>query len=333
MTQASHKLLMFSERLMRKAIDKNKLANMTLNLTDQCNSRCRMCDIWRKEPKTEISAKKIESLLSENLKGLQSICLTGGEPFLRKDLPDIYSSVKEHFPRCRLSISTNALLKKEMLDFLDNANTRNLTLHISLDGTNKHDCVRGTGGAFRKTCDTIKEIRKKHPKLDIETKFTITPWNYDEILDTYRLSKELKTRFRIKMIQNLEIYTNTVDYEKNKKTFSLSVAQKRVVLKQLDTLKRLFSKEKRFHDIFFVRMMMRYLNNDDSRLVYCNCVFSSVFIMPDGDVYLCRYMDPAGNINSSSLNEIWNSKKANRIRTHVRGRKCQGCISLYGFYS
>jgi MoaA/NifB/PqqE/SkfB family radical SAM enzyme len=326
--------LKYSRRLLRMKPKTSKLCHLTLNLTDRCNSRCRMCDIWRKRYKTDMPIKKIKAVLSDSLlKNIKSICLTGGEPFIRTDLPEIHSLIRQRFPACRIYISTNGLLKKETLDFLERAGTKNLTLHISIDGIVRHDYVRGVRGAFRKTTDNIREIRKAHPKLKLETKFTITPWNCNEILDVYNLSKKLKTEFRIKMIQNLKNYTNTIDYEKNKRLFSFTGEQKRIVSKQLRALSKLLTKEGKLIDVFFVNLIIQYLRSGNFRLKYCNCTFNSIFIMPNGNSYLCRYMNSIGNVYSSGLSGLWKSDKAEHIRNTVRAGRCPPCISLYGFYN
>lgn len=320
--------------LMGKALKTKRLNNMTLDLTDRCNSRCRTCDIWRRPLKNDLPVRKVADLFSDNLlDNIRSVSLTGGEPFLRRDLPDILSIIRKHDPRTRLSISTNGLLKSDALELLESFGAVNLALIISIDGIKKHDYVRGVSGAFRKTVNTIREIRKRYPGLDIETKFTITPWNYHEILDVYRLSGKLKTGFQIKMIENLRSYTNAIGYETNKRAFLFTESQKNEILKYLFALRNSLLKERRLSAAFFTHLIMQYLKNRDFRLRYCTCAFSSAFIMPDGEVYLCRSMNPIGNINSSSLGEIWNSEPAEKIRRIVRSGNCPKCISLYGFYN
>jgi MoaA/NifB/PqqE/SkfB family radical SAM enzyme len=327
-------LLNYSSRLFFNRTRTPGLKHLTLSLTDRCNSRCRTCDIWRKKPRTDMPIQAIEQILSDRLSGdLESVSLTGGEPFLRRDLPEIFSIIRGRLPGRRISISTNGLLGKEILDFLEGAGTKKLTLYISVDGIEKHDYVRGVKGAFEKTIDTIRKIRNRHPGLKLETKFTITPWNHTEILDVYRLSRELGTGFQAKIIENIKSYTNAIDYEKNRRRFSFTEEQKRIISGQLRSLNRLLLKEKKFTDALFVRLMIQYLNKEDFRFKHCNCAFSSLFIMPNGDAYLCRNMDPIGNAHSSGPSMLWKSEKAEHIRNLVRAGKCPPCISLYGFYN
>ena len=57
----------------------------SLAVTFRCNSKCVMCDLWKKKPKEEMPAHLYRKLPS----GLKYIDITGGEPFLRKNLAKI----------------------------------------------------------------------------------------------------------------------------------------------------------------------------------------------------------------------------------------------------
>ncbi len=49
----------------------------------------------------------------------------------------------------------------------------------------------------------------------------------------------------------------------------------------------------------------------------CGVALSAFIIKDKGDVYLCRSMEPIGNIKESSPEELWNSKKAKEIRARI----------------
>lgn len=62
-------------------------------LTYRCPMRCVMCNIW-KNP-----TKRTEELKAEDLRSLPQlkfINLTGGEPFIREDLPEIVEECYKH---------------------------------------------------------------------------------------------------------------------------------------------------------------------------------------------------------------------------------------------
>ena len=68
-----------------------KPAHITFFVTSACNYRCRMCFYWRqieKEKKNLLSFKEYEQIVKK-FPSFTTIALTGGEPFLRKDLTEI----------------------------------------------------------------------------------------------------------------------------------------------------------------------------------------------------------------------------------------------------
>jgi MoaA/NifB/PqqE/SkfB family radical SAM enzyme len=82
------------------------LFNINLEVTKRCNARCDFCDYWREEPTVELKdyvevVRKLRPL---------SVSLTGGEPLLRTDLPDLIASLRRNFGFLHISLITNGLL-------------------------------------------------------------------------------------------------------------------------------------------------------------------------------------------------------------------------------
>lgn len=76
-----------------------QIANFAV--TYRCNSRCQNCNIWQKEPEDELTLTEIIKFFTVNqdlLKKVKSVQLTGGEPFLRDDLPQIATSITKISP-------------------------------------------------------------------------------------------------------------------------------------------------------------------------------------------------------------------------------------------
>ncbi|KKQ78664.1 MAG: Radical SAM domain protein [Parcubacteria group bacterium GW2011_GWC2_38_7] len=94
-----------------------KPEELHVELTHLCNSKCITCDIWDihkrtgKSVKDEISLDDIKKLLSGSnaLKGIKTVVLSGGEPFLRPDFVDICFAIKDTLPQASLGILTNGI--------------------------------------------------------------------------------------------------------------------------------------------------------------------------------------------------------------------------------
>jgi MoaA/NifB/PqqE/SkfB family radical SAM enzyme len=89
--------------------------NLTLSVTNKCNSRCRSCDIWKIYP-AEKSRLADELTLDEIEKVFKSVGpvyffnISGGEPFLRSDLPKIVAAACRYLSPSVVHIPTNALM-------------------------------------------------------------------------------------------------------------------------------------------------------------------------------------------------------------------------------
>jgi molybdenum cofactor biosynthesis enzyme MoaA len=87
--------------------------NYTFSVSYRCNSRCITCDIWRIQYRVP---KKLELTLDEwerVIKSLGSspywITVSGGEPFLRRDLVDLVRTIDEYNKPKIINIPTNAI--------------------------------------------------------------------------------------------------------------------------------------------------------------------------------------------------------------------------------
>ena len=60
-------------------------------VTQRCNARCPYCFVDFKSEKDELSIEKIEKIALSSGKTLRNVALTGGEPFIREDLTEIFN--------------------------------------------------------------------------------------------------------------------------------------------------------------------------------------------------------------------------------------------------
>lgn len=112
------------------------LRNLRLSVTDRCNLRCQYCMpeadyLWL--PREDIlQFEEIDRLVDRFLAlGVDKVRLTGGEPLLRRDLPDLVARLARKPAIRDLAMTTNAVLLKPAADDLKRAGLHRLT--ISLD--------------------------------------------------------------------------------------------------------------------------------------------------------------------------------------------------------
>ncbi len=131
----------------------------------RCNMHCDFCCY------AAMDARKSSNIMPSDwgkvfkrAKSLLHLTITGGEPFLRKDLTDIISQIVKNSGVPRVSIKTNGFYLKRIKEYIPVLLSRHknteFTLSISLDGPkNIHDKVRNFKGAYDKVVETIDNMK------------------------------------------------------------------------------------------------------------------------------------------------------------------------------
>jgi polysaccharide pyruvyl transferase WcaK-like protein/sulfatase maturation enzyme AslB (radical SAM superfamily) len=172
---------------------------------DICNSRCEMCLIWKQKRDDEISPDALRRLMSDPFfSKVSHVGVTGGEPTLRKDLPDIFEAICSTLPNLKTtSIITNAIREKAVKDrvlacaAISRKYNADFSVMVSLDGLGEvHDTVRGVKGNFESAIQCIELFTAS----GLTTTFgcTITKSNapyVDELLD-WAEERKIYGRFR-----------------------------------------------------------------------------------------------------------------------------------------
>ncbi len=113
-------------------------------ITARCNLTCKQCNIiYANSDTAECSLDQIQ-LIADNLAklGVAIVLLTGGEPFVRKDLPQIISAFESRGVHVRMQ--TNGLATEEQIHASIEAGGRDIS--ISLDSLNAEKQEKINGG-------------------------------------------------------------------------------------------------------------------------------------------------------------------------------------------
>lgn len=125
-----------------------KSLNMAVN--NYCNNRCQMCNIWENDVVDTLTAEEISRHLAAPRSELESVVelsLTGGEPFMRRDLAEVTHAIVEHLPALEtLFVNTNGTYPKRTSSYAKviSGIVPHLTICVSIDGDREtHRVVRG----------------------------------------------------------------------------------------------------------------------------------------------------------------------------------------------
>lgn len=174
-------LLQFSE---------DKRPVVVWNVTRQCNLKCVHCYAHAKNRsfENELTTSQGKELIDDLAQfGSPVMLFSGGEPLVRKDLPELAAYAVEK--GMRAVISTNGtLITADMARTLKQIGLS--YVGISLDGMEEiNDRFRGQKGAFK---DALQGIRNSQAAgIKVGLRFTINKFNVNEIPNLFQLIEEM----------------------------------------------------------------------------------------------------------------------------------------------
>jgi len=100
----------------RVAIKRGLPVSLIFFVTSRCNLLCRHCFYWEElnKKKGELELPEIEKI-AKSLPNLLTVSLTGGEPYLRPDLPEIASAFEQYAGTLGAYVADTSLLLQESL--------------------------------------------------------------------------------------------------------------------------------------------------------------------------------------------------------------------------
>lgn len=131
---------------------------LRISLTDHCNFRCTYCmpqEEMEWMPQSKLMSKDEILALAETFIGLgvKKIRLTGGEPLVRKEFPELLAALSNH--PVELTLTTNGVLIHKHIDAMKNAGVR--SVNVSLDTLNREKFLTLTRrDQFQQVWDNIE---------------------------------------------------------------------------------------------------------------------------------------------------------------------------------
>ncbi len=277
-----------------KFLGKEWPVSASVHVTRFCDLKCKHCyAVLETLNDTDPTTKQLEDLFTQLCKnGTVSIRLLGGEPLLRKDLPQLIKKVKSLGMYCEIVTNASILPRRikewQELKMVD-------SICVSLDGDNlTHDSIRGTG-SFEKTTTGIEAALDA--KLPIRLHGTIALEHYlKSDASPQRFLAEYSTKFGLPF--NIATYcTNPSKDEatnkENKKTFELGVE----IYKDLLNFKQKGMPVSTSEHI--LKLGIKWLEDGNNYILYgrrdkmpkghnyCQAGVRNCFIDSDGNMYSC----------------------------------------------
>jgi Predicted Fe-S oxidoreductases len=298
--------------------------------------------------KNDLSLDEIEKIF-KSMKPVYFFNLSGGEPFLRKDLPDIVALACKYLRPRVIHTPTNAILSDRIIKNTDEIisivraydSSVPFTVKPSIDGVGDlHDEIRGVKGNFEQLLKTINGLRKLEDKYDnfhLELGTVISNFNIDHLeeiedfvhslgVESYRNEvAECRTEFfnlKDPITPPAEVYQRLIkDFSRKVEE---NIASKKNLAKMTEALR-----------VVYYNIAGKILA-EQRQVIPCYAGISNVHINYDGGVWPCcvlGYEKQMGNLREYDYDfqKLWHSDEAEAVRKYILGKNCACPLANQGY--
>lgn len=306
--------------------------HLILFVTDHCNARCGTCFYWQSLNQGEALSLETLERISQGIERLVWLDISGGEPFLRKDIASICQTFVRRNGVRFINIPTNGIqtpvIVQLVAEILDSGNSFRLNVAVSLDGLGEtHDRIRGVPGNYQKALATLaklKELRAREPRLTLSL---VTTLMRDNLEDVKQLMEMGRKEWQLDYHSLNILRGNPKDPELRPPT-----AEQYAEVSRLQLRHSRYYFEGRFGflggqlAVLGRAILNRYYQKElegQPKLIQCNAGRVSCVIDANGDVYFCELLRKIGNLKDYDwdFHRLWYDHEARALRAEVD----QGC--------
>ncbi|MEM3642182.1 MAG: radical SAM protein, partial [Candidatus Bathyarchaeia archaeon] len=288
----------------------------------RCQNNCIHCYAGGPHETSELSTEQWKEVI-DRLKqiGVFILTFTGGEPTLRKDLPQLLLYAQNNGMVTGLVTNGRKLKDKAYVETLEKAGLDFVQVTIESHKPKIHDLMTTTKGSWRETVAGIKNAVQT--QIYVTTNTTLSKHNAADFLETISFLKKLGVA---------AFGCNSLIYSGRANTVSEDLALPIEKLNEL--LPKIRDKANHVGLKFLWYTPTQYCRLDPVKLGLgvksCTAAMINMCVGPNGDVYPCQsYFENLGNILKEDWQKIWNHPLALQIRNRAYvDPKCKGCSQL-----
>lgn len=314
--------------------------NLTLVIRSECNVRCAMC-----HSETILDSRERFMSLAELRTFIEhlgprrrrpSLFLTGGEPFMRKDILDVVALVKDGGMPCGI-VSNGTLLPSERLRRLVELDLDVLVL--SLHGPEAvHDGIVRRPGSYAKLVEAARELLAIRRKTRVVLNCAIMDANLDHLEDVARVGE----RLGVDAVRFEHLNFVTPDEARRQREAFARLGDPEATLNSYVRPMPAFDprfpaavarlQRRRSRVPVFVKPNLspaerrEWYSPSGRQARHCTVPWRSLFVSARGDAYPCLFMQTkVGNLLEEPLAAIWNGEPMVRFRREVGAALMPGC--------
>jgi hypothetical protein len=151
-------------RLARSILTREHPVYVQFYVTARCNLECQQCNIiYANSDVCEVPLAGVRTI-AENLEriGVSIVLLTGGEPFVRKDLPEIVGEFSRR--NIHVRIQTNGLAREDAMQACIDAGANDISISLDSIDPQVQDEINGRfGGSWNKAVSAFAMVNRIFP--------------------------------------------------------------------------------------------------------------------------------------------------------------------------
>lgn len=296
-----------------------------------CNLECPTCFRWTSKPdEHELTAEEWKGVLAKlkDWLGTFNLTFTGGEPFLRKDILEIFKFASQNGIVTQV-VSNGSFIDKALAKRIVASGLDGLTISLNSMNPEIHNKTRGTSGAFNEVMTAIDNLKdRKGMRLSLST--TVVKDGIDGLIEVIKFAKA-RGIYGVNF-QPIMPATILPVFNKDGEAKKSSVGTPyRDLLKDKDAshvdnvFNRLLSMKEQGYPILnssdHLKEIAKYLKDPTNPEILekvCKVGVKNFNIDPFGNVRLCSIMEIVGNLRNDLPGEIWRSANAAHQRETIR---------------
>lgn len=303
--------------------------NYTISALYTCNSRCKTCNIWKKKAEN-LTIDEYKVIFKKLGKSPYWITISGGEPFLRKDLVELCRIIYKYSKPKIINIPTNGILTNKIVEdviaIVKDCPKTQIIINLSIDGIGKqHDEIRQVPGNYTKIIRTFKKLKELECKnLTVGIHTVISRFNVKEFSS---IANELIQLGPDSYITEIAEERNELDTMNAKITPDM-ISYRSAIDYLIHRIKNgKFSGMNKITQAFRIEYynLVKQILRDRKQVIPCYSGIASAQISPDGEVWICCIKARSlGNLREHDYNfrKIWFNKKMKKERLSIKNKEC-----------
>ena len=179
--------------LASSVLTKNTPAYVQFYVTARCNLACEQCNIiYANADQEECSLDSVERIAKNLSKiGVSTVLLTGGEPFIRKDIIEVAKIMIKNGVHPRLQ--TNGLATKEQLEAMANIGAHDISISLDTLIPEVQDQINGDfTNSWSRAINAIANVNNSFPEESFAVLgCVIAPRNFQRISSVIKFATEI----------------------------------------------------------------------------------------------------------------------------------------------